>query len=285
MKLAEGQVAVVTGAANGIGRALAGALAARGLRVVLADLDKAALERVADEIGGGAVVVPTDVSDAEQVRALAERTIGEFGRVDLVFNNAGVAVGGPSWLIGTAEWNRAWAVNVGGVVNGIDAFVPHLVAAGAGHVVNTASLAGLMSGPFSAPYAASKHAVVAISESLQAELAILSTGVGVTVVCPGPVDTPMLRAMMTPPEPGAPRAAWTTRLTEEQRERLERLLAQLTEMMASVMPADRAAEIILDAVEAEKLYVTTHPEMALLARDRIDTVLTEFGAPERSRDE
>lgn len=279
MKLEAGQVAVVTGAANGIGAAIAAALVERGLRVVVADIDSEALTKTATELGDEAIAVPTDVADIEQVRALADRTLAEFGRIDLVFNNAGMGTGGPSWEVTPADWNRVWAVNVGGIVNGIHVFTPHLIAAGHGHIVNTASLAGLTIGLFGAPYAASKAAIISISESLRGELDLIAPNVGVTVVCPGPVDTQMFRGLAelaTPPEDRAPDAE---ALPPEVMDKLAPMMEAVAEMAKEMIPAPRAAEIILGAVESGKLYETTHPEMAAAARERIDTILESFGTP------
>ncbi|WP_280414932.1 SDR family NAD(P)-dependent oxidoreductase [Nocardia carnea] len=279
MKLEAGQVAVVTGAANGIGAATAAALAERGLRVVLADIEAEALAKTAAELGDRALAVPTDIADIEQVRALADRTLAEFGRVDLVFNNAGMGTGGPSWEVAPADWNRVWAVNIGGVVNGIHVFTPHLIAAGQGHIVNTASLAGLTVGLFGAPYAASKAAIISISESLRGELELVAPNIGVTVVCPGPVDTRMFRGLAelaTPPEGEVPESEG---LPPEVRAKLAPMMEAVAEMAKEMIPAPRAAEIILDAVEAGKLYETTHPDMAAAARERIDTILESFGTP------
>lgn len=279
MKLEAGQVAVVTGAANGIGAATAAALVRRGLRVAVADIDAEALAKTTAELGEKAIAVPTDVADIEQVRALADRTLAEFGRVDLVVNNAGMGTGGPSWEVAPADWNRVWGVNIGGVVNGIHVFTPHLIAAGQGHIVNTASLAGLTVGLFGAPYAASKAAVISISESLRGELDLVAPNVGVTVVCPGPVDTRMFRGLAdlaAPPEDGATDSQG---LPPEVMAKLAPMMEAVAEMAKEMIPAPRAAEIILDAVEAGKLYETTHPEMALAARERIDTILQSFGSP------
>ncbi|GGL38202.1 SDR family oxidoreductase [Nocardia jinanensis] len=279
MELESGQVAVVTGAANGIGRAVAAALVARGLRVAVADVETDALVRTAAELGDQVIAVPTDVADIDQVRALADRTIAAFGRVDLVVNNAGVGAGGPSWDIAPADWDRVWSVNVGGVVNGIHVFTPHLIAAGSGHIVNTASLAGLTVGLFGAPYAASKSAIISLSESLRGELEIIAPNIGVTVVCPGPVDTRMFRGlteMAGPPEGGA---SASEAMSPEVVAALAPMMEAVAEMAKEILPTAQAAEIILAAVEAGKLYETTHPLMSLAARERIDTIMESFGAP------
>ncbi len=285
MKLETGQVAVVTGAANGIGRAVAQALCDRGIRVVLADVDGDVVATAADELGPDALAVRTDVADPQQVRQLADTTLARFGRVDLVFNNAGMAVGGPIWLVEPEDWQRIWAVNVQGVVNGMRAFVPHLIAAGRGHVVNTSSLAGVTTGMFNAPYTASKHAVVSLTEALHGELAVLAPGIGVTVVCPGPVDTQMLRgitdgigsllgdSVTTQPEEG-----WLGTLTPEQWERLAPGLGVIAHLADEAMPAAQAAEIILGAVEADRLYVTTHPTWATQASERVARIVADMQA-------
>ncbi|WP_459547398.1 SDR family oxidoreductase [Nocardia sp. X0981] len=279
MKPEAGQVAVITGAANGIGKALAAALIERGLRVALADIDADTLAATAAELGDLAIAVPTDVADLDQMRALADRTLAEFGRVDLVFNNAGMGAGGPVWGIAPADWNRVWAVNVGGVVNGIHVFTPHLVSAGRGHIVNTASLAGLTAGPFNAPYGASKSAIISISESLRTELDLTAPGVGVTVICPGPVDTRMLSGLVDAAARFDAAKPESEVFPPEIRAKLAPMMEAITEMARETLPAERAAEIIIAAVEAGKLYETTHPGMAVAARDRMNTILESFGTP------
>lgn len=193
MKLAAGQVAVVTGAASGIGLALAAALAEAGLRVVLADVEAAALDAAASDLrarGHDVLTAVTDVSHYPELKSLRERTLATFGRVDILVNNAGV-VGpwGPCWELDERDWVWTLGVNLWGVVHGIRAFVPAMVAQRRGHVVNVASMGGLLALPGNAPYAASKHAVVAITEGLATELAGQQAGVGATVVCPGQVPT------------------------------------------------------------------------------------------------
>ncbi|MBF6328927.1 SDR family NAD(P)-dependent oxidoreductase [Nocardia transvalensis] len=288
MKLEAGQVAVVTGAANGIGQAVAQTLGERGLRVVLADLEGDRLTQVAGEVPTETLAVPVDVADAQQVQKLAESALERFGQVDLVFNNAGISAGGPTWQIGSAEWQRVLAVNLEGVLNGIRAFVPQMIAAGRGHVVNTASVAGLTIGPFNVPYTASKHAVVALSESLQAELSILAPEIGVTVVCPGPVDTRLLRSategvadlLAGGPEAfrGNPEAGWLADLTPEQWDRISPMFKDITAIGDQTISAREAAGIILAAVEADRLYVTTHPEYAAGVRERADRIIADMRA-------
>ena len=181
MHLAAGQVAVVTGAASGIGLAMAESFAELGLDVVLADIDESHLSRAAARVtdnGGSVLAVRTDVRSAEQVNDLALVTLDHFGRVDVVANNAGVVALGFTWEIEDSEWDWVLGVNLRGVIHGLQAFVPHLISQNSGHVVNTASMAGISVMPGIAPYLASKHAVVALSEGLAAELAQAAPGVG-----------------------------------------------------------------------------------------------------------
>ncbi len=183
-----GQVAIVTGGASGIGAALVRALSARGAVAVIADVDEAAADEVARQTGAGAAAV--DVTDASSVSELVDWVVAEHGRLDLMFNNAGIAVGGMVDELTLDHWDRVIDVNVRGVVHGVHAAYPVMLRQGSGHIVNTASLAGLVPGPGLAPYAAAKHAVVGMSLSLRAEAA--GRGVRVSAVCPGFVDTPLL---------------------------------------------------------------------------------------------
>ncbi len=162
------------------------------MKVVLADVEQEPLDAARDELdaaGADVLAVRTDVSDGDQVDALAAATLEHFGAVHLVCNNAGVGGGGLSWEASREDWDWVLGVNLWGVIHGIRAFVPHLVAQDEGHVVNTASIAGFAYGPMMGPYNASKAAVVAISETLKAELAMQGSKVGVSVLCPGWVNT------------------------------------------------------------------------------------------------
>jgi NAD(P)-dependent dehydrogenase (short-subunit alcohol dehydrogenase family) len=187
-----GKVAVVTGGGSGIGLALARAFASEGMRLVVADVEEGALGTAVEDLAAaGAEVsgVQTDVSLAESVEALAARAQERFGTVHVVCNNAGVATPGDAWVGPASHWEWMFAVNVGGVVHGIRAFLPMLLAQGEGHIVNTASAAGLRARPHLAPYVASKYAVVGLSESLFHDLAQGAPGVGVSVLCPSWVRT------------------------------------------------------------------------------------------------
>lgn len=189
----EGKVAVVTGGASGIGRAMAMRFTGLGMRVAVADVETEALSDTLDAIardGGEAIGVRTDVSSADSVSELAERTLDAFGAVHVVCNNAGVFAGGTSWSQPVSDYEWVLGVNVWGVIHGIRTFVPILLEQGqGGHVVNTASMAGLTNAPLSGAYTMSKHAVVAISETLFLELQGRTPTIGVSVLCPELIKT------------------------------------------------------------------------------------------------
>lgn len=188
------QVAVITGAASGIGSGLARAALARGMRVVLADIDNAALQQFAATLEGTVSTCAVDVRDPASMEALAAHAYATFGQVDLLFNNAGVLIGGKSWEIPAERWSWQMQVNVLGVVHGIASFVPRMMAAGRpARVINTGSMASFLASPYLAPYSASKFAVLAISETLALELQAEQAPVSVSVLCPGPVQTEIFR--------------------------------------------------------------------------------------------
>jgi len=184
------RVAIVTGGGSGIGAALSRALAARGDTVVVADIDGAAAEKVAGEIGGTAVAAKVDVRDAAGVQALVDDAVDQHGRLDIMANNAGIAVGGDVLELTLAHWDRIIDINLRGVVHGIQAAYPVMARQRSGHIVNTASMAGLTAPAYLAPYVAVKHAVVGLSLSLREEAK--AHNVNVTAVCPFWIDTPIL---------------------------------------------------------------------------------------------
>ncbi|GLZ14332.1 short-chain dehydrogenase [Actinomadura sp. NBRC 104425] len=188
-------IAIVTGGASGIGRAIATALVARGDTVIVTDIDVEGAEKVADRLNGlgrgRASSAALDVTDAAAVTDVYKGVKAEYGSLDLVFNNAGIAIGGLAEELTLDHWNRAIDINLKGVVHGVHAAYPIMLEQRSGHIVNTASLAGLVPMPIGIPYTATKHAVVGMSLGLRAEAA--ARGVKVSVVCPSFVDTPLLR--------------------------------------------------------------------------------------------
>jgi len=270
MQLASGQVAVVTGAASGIGFALAMEFASRGLSVVLADIELTALHEAARKVaalGAPTRSVLTDVSRSTDVDALAAATFDAFGRVDVVCNNAGVNTAStPVWALGPLDWQWVLGVNLFGVVHGIRSFVPHLIAQGTGHVVNTASMVGLTTVPFIAPYTASKWAVVGLSESLHAELRATGSEVGVTVLCPAYVPTRLLDAARNRP----------ARLTTPSHAPPAVPLFDGADV-EHVLPEDVAKKTIA-AIESNRLYVTTHQSARQRVREHVDALLEAIDA-------
>jgi len=265
-----GKVAVVTGAASGIGRGLAQRFAAEGMRLALADIEAQPLEAVGRELRAGGtdvLTVVTDVSDGAQVDALGEAVVDRFGGVDLVCNNAGVGGGGMMRDLTTADWQWVLGVNLWGVIHGMRVFLPKLVAQGSGHIVNTASLAGLVAAPFMGPYNASKFAVVAISETAYHEMSITDSGVGISVLCPAWVRTRIAEsarnrpdALANPPAPGDAEAG-----------------SDLASMMQGLIdsgidPADVAAQVV-DAVRAGRFWILTHPESITTVQARVDAIV------------
>lgn len=234
--------AVITGAAGGLGQALALELAARHGRILIADVDEAGAAATADKVrfaGGEAVVARCDVTKAAEVHALVEASRDAFGGVDLVVNNAGVAVGGRVDDVPLEDWEWVVAVNLWGVIHGCRAFLPELRRQGSGHILNVASAAGLLSGPQMGPYNVTKAGVVALSETLAAETR--ADGVGVTVLCPMFFRTNIHRSGRT--HVGAP---------DEAVRQVERL------MEYTRVQAPEVARAALEAVDAGRLYALPH---------------------------
>src|ERR671913_709722 len=221
MESVEGKVAVVTGAASGIGLALARRFLRAGASVVLADVETEPLATAAKALGAEhgpdrVLAVPTDVREDEAVQALAAATFDRFGTAHVVCNNAGVGVGGRAWEVPADRWRWIVDVNLVGVANGIRACVPRFVEQGEGHVVNTASAAGLVTGPGMSPYYATKHAVVGLSEALWFDLRMFEAPVGVSVLCPEWVRTNIFDSERNRPDGVSPMTAEQLRGAEEE---------------------------------------------------------------------
>ena len=269
MEQLTGKTAVVTGGAGGLGKAMAARFLAEGMSVVIADIEKSALDAAAEELsaGGGEVLpVVTDVTDLSSVEALAEEALRRFGSYHVVCNNAGVGGHfGLSWELPVEEWRWILEVNVWGVIHGIRTFVPALVAQKEGHVVNTASLAGWQGPPSMAPYAASKHAVLAISESLRSELELSGTGVGVSALCPGMVNSGIMSSERNwPTRLGAMPVVPSTPLTSA----VESMLKTGTTQGEVDPPA--VAEVVVEGIKSNRFILSTHPtQVADAGRSRL----------------
>jgi NAD(P)-dependent dehydrogenase (short-subunit alcohol dehydrogenase family) len=261
-----GRVAVVTGAASGIGLGMAKAFAAQHMKVVLADIDSGELELACNQLteqGAVAIAVPTDVTDPGAVEALRDAAVSAFGAAHLVCNNAGVAVGGPIWQVPLEAWQWVFGVNFWGVVHGLRAFVPLLLEQGEGHVVNTASAAGLVGTPFLGPYSATKHAVVAVSESLAIELA--GTPVGVSVLCPLWVRTRIHESDRNAP-PGL------AELIAEDPASLTGAREVVAGFINSGLAPETVAEHVVEAVKAKVFWVFPHDEIRAAVRARGESI-------------
>lgn len=256
-----GGVAVITGAASGIGMGLAHRAAALGMKVVLADINAAALDNVAKSVAGEVIAIATDVGDAAAVEQLAQRAWDHFGRVDLLFNNAGVMATGFIWEIEPERFRRSLTINIEGVLNGIRSFVPRMLAAGRpAHIVNTASVGGFLPSPLMAPYSASKFAVVALTESLLGELQLLQAPIGVSLLAPGPVQSGIFDDPFGD-HSGRPQVqAFVTHLRD--------LLSQ-----HGISP-ELMAERVFAGIQAGDYWLFTHPEaIDTPLRQRTETIL------------
>jgi NAD(P)-dependent dehydrogenase (short-subunit alcohol dehydrogenase family) len=270
MKDFKGRVAVITGAASGIGRGLAERCVHEGMKVVLADLDETKLTEAETELktaGGNVLGVRTDVSKRSDVELLARRALDAFGEVHLLFNNAGVAAGGAPWEATWNDWEWVIGVNLWGVIHGVKVFMPLMLAQNTEcHIVNTSSAAGLTAGGFSAPYTMTKHAVVALSENLYLTLEQRNSLVKVSVLCPGVVRTNIASAERNrPPEL---RNEPVTMTPERQAG-----LAALTAAIDAGMSPLQVADVVFDAIRKEQFYILPHPEWTEAIRLRTDKLL------------
>ena len=272
MKDFKDKVAVVTGAASGIGRAIAVRCVEEGIAVVLADIEIAALKETEAQLvqqGGKVFSVVTDVSKAEQIENLAKQAIEKFGAVHLLFNNAGVAAGISLWASPLVDWEWVINVNLWSVIHGIRTFVPIMLAQKEEcHIMNTASVAGLVTGAFSGIYGMSKHAVVSISETLYNELGFYGKHIGVSVLCPGFVQTKLCDSSRNcPPELEIPRAP----LSKEAQEFVQKIRT----MVENGMPPEQLAAQVFDAIRERKFYILTHPEYKEAIRQRAEDIVAE----------
>ncbi|BDC48058.1 short-chain dehydrogenase [Bryobacterales bacterium F-183] len=255
MKDFQGKVAVITGAASGIGRALAFRFAKEGMKVVVADIEEISLGATTRELqatGADVLSVTVNVGKRADVETLATRALNRFGAVDVLCNNAGVgAKPRATWEYTQSDWEWVFNANLWSVVNGLHTFVPTMIRQGTeGHIVNTAAMSGLVGLPNFAPYVASKHAVVAITESLHYELGFRKTKLKASVLCPGYVNTKITDGAR--PRPGSEElrdATLEVQLMEEAKSRAQ-----------TALPPEAVADLVLEGIREEKFYILTHPE-------------------------
>jgi NAD(P)-dependent dehydrogenase (short-subunit alcohol dehydrogenase family) len=270
MRDVKDKVAFITGGASGIGLALGRAFVTAGMKVMLADIEGKALDAAVarlQQMGADVRGMLCDASDRGAVQCAAAEAFAAFGKVHVVCNNAGVGAGGPIEQIPSADWDWVLGVNLMGVIHGIAAFLPHIKAHGeGGHIVNTASMAGMVSPPLMAPYNASKFAVVALSEALAAELA--GSNVGVSVLCPGWVNTRINESARNRPARFGP--ARDTPIAGRER------AAQVAELLRTGMSPDEVAGRVMAAIRDNDLHIFTHADMRGAVEERFGRILSAF---------
>ncbi len=259
----DGKVAVVTGAAHGIGRALALGFAAEGMRVAAVDIDEAGAQATAALIGSGAVARRVDVADAEAVDALADDCFAEFGQVDLLVNNAGVFQGGLCWERSMADWQWAFGVNVYGIIHGQRSFLPRMIAQNTeGHVLNTASVAAFVSAPFSGPYVVSKCAALSLTECLAHDLAVVGAKIGASVLVPSAFDTTIAHSSAVRP----------ARFGVDSTEDGQGTAAALAQIVSQGMSPDEAVAPVIDGIRSGTFLIPTRGSYAEQLRHRYEAL-------------
>lgn len=268
MQELSGRVAVITGGGSGIGLATARRLAREGMRIVLADMQQDALDTAVQEIqglGAEAIGIRTDVGDLPQVQALADQTFAHFGAAHLVFNNAGVAIFGPIQEMRHEDWEWVLRVDLWGVIHGVEAFVPRLIAQGqGGHIINTASFAGLVPNQGLGVYCVAKYGVVALSECLARD--VKPHGIGVSVLCPMVVDTNIFKNSRRDRPEGVTEITLRTSTTAEGQQGLR----------GRTLPVDAVAEKVVRGIKRGDLYIVTHEEARAFVRRRFERIDQAF---------
>ncbi len=272
------KTAVLTGAGSGFGLEMARLGAQMGMNLVLADVQQDALDAAAAEaqaLGAQVLAIKVDVSQADQVEALGQATLARFGAPHLVFNNAGVASGGLIWENTAADWAWVFGVNLMGVAHGVRVFTPMMLAAAQadpayrGHIVNTASMAGLLNAPNMGVYNASKHAVVSLTETLYQDLALVTDQVSASVLCPYFVPTGISQSHRNRPrnQPGVSMSAKPT-----QSQMISQAMSDKA-VCSSKVSATAVAQMVFDAVAAHQFYIYSHPHMLAGIQTRLEDVV------------
>lgn len=277
MKDFKGKVAVITGAASGIGFGLAERCAKEGMKVVLADIEKGALEKAEKDIqalGATTLAVITDVSKASDVEALAQQTLDAFGAVHLLFNNAGIWTGFSVWKSSLVDWEWILGVNLWGVIHGIYFFIPIMLKQDSEcHIVNTASVSGLKITLNEGPYGVSKHGIVALSERLYVELAQEVPNIGVSVLCPGWVNTKAIESERNRPSNLKNKSGEGINMADPG---VQSLIKAFTRKLEGGMSPQEIAKIVFDAIREKKFYIIPNAELDKpLIRNRMENILNE----------
>ncbi len=264
----EGRTAFITGGASGIGFAMARAFAAAGMKVAIADVEREALNAAVAKLKEGnadVLGICLDVRDRDAMEAAAATVTEAFGPVHVLCNNAGIGAGGPMHETTYGDWDWTLGVNLNGVVNGLQAFLPGMVAHGeGGHVVNTASMAGIAGFGGMGPYNASKFAVVGISEALAQDVA--HANIGVSVLCPGFVKTNIFTSSRNRPA-DLPGREYTPSAEDE---------ARLAEILETALSPEQVAEQVLEAVRQKQFWIFTHPQFAQVVEMKMQSMLAAF---------
>lgn len=284
MREVRGKTAFVTGGASGMGLAMARTFTKAGMKVVVADIEQAALDAVQAEFEAANVEflnLQLDVTDRAAVEDAAAQAEARFGKVHVLCNNAGVAVGGPIDRMAYTDWDWVVGVNVGGVVNGIQAFLPRIKAHGeGGHIVNTASMAGHLAIPGLSVYTATKFAVVGISETMRADLA--QQDIGVSVLCPGIVNTNIFTSDRNRP---SALAGTTFALLGESDATPTEQAARLAELQANALEPAVVGDMVLHAIREDEFYIFSHPELKQMADVRQDEMAGAYARWQSYREE
>ena len=286
MKNFNDKVAVITGAASGIGKEIAESCAQKGMKIILADVEKTALDKVESQLrskGAEVVSIQTDVSKANEVEKLAKKTLDIFNGVHLLVNNAGVVAGTSSWESSLNDWEWVMNVNLMGIVHGLHYFVPIMLEQDTeAHIVNNASATGLVSYNLSAPYQVAKHGVVSLSEHLHYSLQQRNAKIGVSVLCTAWVKTRILNSRRNRPD----ELKDSSRKTQSGRKHAAPYVKKIRQAIKTGMPPKEVANHVFDAIQNEDFYIITHPSETIpLVQHRMEGILNQKSPSELDIDE
>jgi NAD(P)-dependent dehydrogenase (short-subunit alcohol dehydrogenase family) len=268
MRDVRGKVAVITGAASGIGLGMARCFSSEGMKVVLADIEQGALDGAVEELkGAGHEVIGarTDVSKLADIEALAEAAVQTFGGVHVLCNNAGVGCSAPVGDTSLADWEWTLAIDLWGPIYGVKTFLPIMEGQGEGHINSTASMAGLIAGASLGAYNVAKHGVVALMASLERDLRLAGSPVRASVLCPGPINTNIIRSERNRPADSAAQHIATRQG--------DKFWQMLTDTLAHGMDPDQVGPMVLEAVREDRFWILTHPSMARYVQSQHEVML------------